>query len=1550
MRLTSWLTNFVGSIYTNRPQRRNQAQRLAFPRIAAIETFEDRTLLAVPLAPTLNSPGSGSSPGTAMSTTTPTMSWSAVSGATNYGLYVFDVTSNTLAYNNDTLGNVTSLTIPSGTLTSGHNFRWNMRASNSTGFSGYSSLLYFTISSAVAAPTLLAPGAGNSPGQIISDSTPTFTWNTVAGADQYGLYVSKLQPNGSYSLVFDSVARGIIITGSTTLYHLPADVLHDGDQYRWNMNSHDSGGWGGFSSRQYFAFTVASVPASPTGLAVTNIGTQSIALDWNDASGAASYRLYRSISPTGPWTNLVYPGAASNYTDAGNQISPATTYYYRVAASNLSGASSLSEVLAATTPILNKPPAPTNAVATTVNYDKVSVAWDGVTDATNYVIERSLSPTTGYSPLSSIAAPATVARVSFADTSHQHSTPSTTYYYRIRSVIGGNQSDASSTAQATVSLTTVAIVPTPIAPPTIDPKWDNVAKVYEWVWNESSNNAESHRWELVPDVNSLSAEDDGNFWSEQTIILTHGWDDRLGGGDVFDLQSKDDFMTEFASDFMKGRQSEFNFFNILAVDWNSSDNVSLGSNPNGLPLSADFALGDEVGAQTGGVPGAFAGLLVGAESDAWKSSDNGINAALPLAHKLVVAGMQPDKVMLIGHSNGAGFMASLAEEVSSELKQANVRLNEINELVALDAPWATRSYWKVREAAGSVTRLTNYYVPLVQSTDTQLSGLVNDAFGLSQSAITFGFGASIWSNADDANITNYELNWRNKSPISDSNHIIVAHSELPLRYATTAHSNGSSPWGFSESGFIKNGELSRNGGIWVESTPGNFRSFPQFLTLMGDIQYLSNATEATVRIGKHAVRRTADGLIYAGNLAIDGVQTAYQFGVDGAIFMKDVAVTGAEIIADGVVTTATSLFDAGVIVAQDVGKGGNWLLQKGESVSGAVRHYFVNEAHSPVLASVNVNIPANATLLTFDLTVLDSGNNDKLLVAIGDDLLGEIDLDFYKSAGIGAISLWVGDHAGEQNVTLSFYMPSDVPSDAQYTIGNVMFESDRSNVASTDLALSSAVVAENLPAQTTVGTLSTTDPDASDAFIYSLIDGAGSTDNGLFAIANNVLMTSAVFDYETKKSYQIRIRSTDGGGLSAEKQFAISITNVVEPEDPVDVSYTANSSAVLKASAVNGRLQVKVNNVTDTRFDNVDPGLIRSITINGSTGADSINLTGLLASTYSKLTSIVLNGGAGNDTIVGSAFNETISGGMGNDVLNGGGGINTLSESGNVAFTLTNTSLAGVGTDRLTNLQAASLMGANTKTFTVSGWTGTGNLSGGSGSSIVASKNANFTLSNSVLQSSDGMNLSLSGFAKAMLTGGAGNNSIDASGFTVGPVTLVGGAGNDVLISTSNNDSLNGGAGDDQLNGGDGNDSLLGGVGSDTIDGGAGNDTLLGEDGNDRLIGGADNDRISGGKGNDELLGGAGDDCLRGGAGNDTLQGGTGSDVLSGEAGIDHVNGDDDHDRVSGGSGSKKDNGDLVGLNDALDEIDELFRIADDWQVITTTIRPRPIIPPIRLF
>jgi hypothetical protein len=121
----------------------------------------------------------------------------------------------------------------------------------------------------------------------------------------------------------------------------------------------------------------------------------------------------------------------------------------------------------------------------------------------------------------------------------------------------------------------------------------------------------------------------------------------------------------------------------------------------------------------------------------------------------------------------------------------------------------------------------------------------------------------------------------------------------------------------------------------------------------------------------------------------------------------------------------------------------------------------------------------------------------------------------------------------------------------------------------TDINLSNNTIPEivagtQLPAHVLVGQLSSVDPDnpaAGDTFMYSLVTGAGSSDNGKFSIVNNQLFAEQSIDFDTQPDYTIRIRTTDSGtpGLFFDKIFTIHSTNVNEPASGIGTAPNAIS-------------------------------------------------------------------------------------------------------------------------------------------------------------------------------------------------------------------------------------------------------------------------------------------------------------------------------------------------------------------------------------------------------
>ncbi|MDB9537844.1 cadherin domain-containing protein [Dolichospermum planctonicum CS-1226] len=149
------------------------------------------------------------------------------------------------------------------------------------------------------------------------------------------------------------------------------------------------------------------------------------------------------------------------------------------------------------------------------------------------------------------------------------------------------------------------------------------------------------------------------------------------------------------------------------------------------------------------------------------------------------------------------------------------------------------------------------------------------------------------------------------------------------------------------------------------------------------------------------------------------------------------------------------------------------------------------------------------------------------------------------------------------------------------------------NETPTDLTLSNSTVVENKAIGTVVGNFTSTDPDTGNTFTYSLVSGTGATDNSLFTIVDNQLQTNSVFDFETKNSYRIRVKTTDQGGLFYEKPLTIGVTNVNE----TPTNLTLSTSTV----AENQVIGTVVGNLTTTDPDTGNTFTYSLVTGDGAT-------------------------------------------------------------------------------------------------------------------------------------------------------------------------------------------------------------------------------------------------------------------------------------------------------------------------------------------------------------
>ncbi|MDA9555519.1 T9SS type A sorting domain-containing protein [Pelobium sp.] len=232
----------------------------------------------------------------------------------------------------------------------------------------------------------------------------------------------------------------------------------------------------------------------------------------------------------------------------------------------------------------------------------------------------------------------------------------------------------------------------------------------------------------------------------------------------------------------------------------------------------------------------------------------------------------------------------------------------------------------------------------------------------------------------------------------------------------------------------------------------------------------------------------------------------------------------------------------------------------------------------------------------------------------------------------------------QQDAAIYNLTPGAVGS--QFSSSNPIFTVSSPNNAPTNIALSATAVNENVAANTTVGTLSSTDPDASNTFTYTLVAGTGSTDNASFNISGSSLRITNSPDFETKSSYAIRVRTTDQGSLTFEKQFTITINDLDDTPPTVTNVSSSTANGTYKSGDV---ISIQVNFsetviVTGTPQLTLETGTTdRTINYVSGSGTSTLNFSYTVQSgdissdlDYISTTSLALNGGtirdaAGND-------------------------------------------------------------------------------------------------------------------------------------------------------------------------------------------------------------------------------------------------------------------------------------------------------------------------------
>ena len=320
-------------------------------------------------------------------------------------------------------------------------YYYRVRATNSAGDSAYS---------AVASAVTPAPPDTTGP------SPPTGLTATAVSIAQINLTWNASTDAGGSGLAGYKVYRGVVQIAAVTGTSFTNTSLSPGTQYCYAVAAYDNAGNMSAQSAQSCATTkvLVTVPAAPSVLTATVVSANQINLSWTDNSGnEAGFKVERATASGGPWTQIGTTGTGvTTYADTG--VSPSTTYYYRVRATNSTGDSGYSVVASATTPALTDatpPSQPTGLTATAVSVAQINLTWNASTDAGG-------SGLAGYKVYRGGIQITTVSSTGFTNTSLS---PGTQYCYAVAAFDNAGNTSAQS---AQSCATTTMLVTVPAAP------------------------------------------------------------------------------------------------------------------------------------------------------------------------------------------------------------------------------------------------------------------------------------------------------------------------------------------------------------------------------------------------------------------------------------------------------------------------------------------------------------------------------------------------------------------------------------------------------------------------------------------------------------------------------------------------------------------------------------------------------------------------------------------------------------------------------------------------------------------------------------------------------------------------------------------------------------------------------------------------------------------------------------------------------------------------------------------------------------------------------
>ncbi|HVP20320.1 MAG TPA: LamG-like jellyroll fold domain-containing protein [Anaerolineaceae bacterium] len=211
-------------------------------------------------------------------------------------------------------------------------------------------------------------------------------------------FLLQRSSNGTDWIDIATIAPG---ANPTDILSYDDNTILPGITYAYRIQALDSGGNNSDFNTSASAQSDPALPFQPVLASAVGRGAHWIELTWseNPASVVSAFRVERSAHGANTFSAIAFTsGEATTFADLAGDLTPATTYDYRVVAMNATGQSSPSAILSGTT-FDESLPAPANVKATLGTDGKVTISWTpGPADETA-VLEVNPQGLISYNPL-----------------------------------------------------------------------------------------------------------------------------------------------------------------------------------------------------------------------------------------------------------------------------------------------------------------------------------------------------------------------------------------------------------------------------------------------------------------------------------------------------------------------------------------------------------------------------------------------------------------------------------------------------------------------------------------------------------------------------------------------------------------------------------------------------------------------------------------------------------------------------------------------------------------------------------------------------------------------------------------------------------------------------------------------------------------------------------------------------------------------------------------------------------------------------------------------